>query len=247
MPYSRGKKAEQISLFEHALALDPRSVEAQSRLAGSLVDRVLDPIIGSATVDLQRAEGLAGRALAASQRSAYAHFVKGRVLHAQGRSEEAIPEFETALALNRNMVGAFHELGACKLFTGSIDEVIPLVEQAIQLSPRDPDIGWRYLQIGSVHLLQSRTDEAIVWLEKGRRAVPATPNIRSWLASAYALRGENARAAAELAEARKLSGDDRYSSVTRMRAVRHWGVPKVRALFESAYFAGLRSAGMPEE
>jgi TolB-like protein len=117
-PYSRENKAEQISLFEHALALDPQSVEAQSRLAGSLVDRVHDPIIGSATADLERAEGLVGRALAASPRSAYAHFVKGRVLHAQGRYEEAVPEFETALALNRNMVGALHDLGSCKLFTG---------------------------------------------------------------------------------------------------------------------------------
>jgi len=27
----------------------------------------------------------------------------------------------------------------------------------------------------------------------------------------------------------------------------YWGVPKVRALFEATYFAGLRKAGMPEE
>ena len=26
-----------------------------------------------------------------------------------------------------------------------------------------------------------------------------------------------------------------------------WGVPKIRALFEATYFAGLRKAGMPEE
>ena len=28
---------------------------------------------------------------------------------------------------------------------------------------------------------------------------------------------------------------------------RYWGVPKIRALFEATYFAGLRKAGMPEE
>jgi hypothetical protein len=55
------------------------------------------------------------------------------------------------------------------------------------------------------------------------------------------------RAAAELAEARKLSGDDRYSSIARLKAAGYWGVPKVRALFETTYFAGLRKAGMPEE
>jgi hypothetical protein len=25
-----------------------------------------------------------------------------------------------------------------------------------------------------------------------------------------------------------------------------WGIPKIRALFEKTYFAGLRKAGMPE-
>jgi len=55
------------------------------------------------------------------------------------------------------------------------------------------------------------------------------------------------RAAAELAEARRLSADDRYSTITRLRAAQYWGVPKIRALFEATYFAGLRKAGMPDE
>jgi adenylate cyclase len=169
------------------------------------------------------------------------------VLHAQGRSGEAIPEFEAALVLNRNLVWALHELGACKLFTGSIDEVIPLVEEAICLSPRDPDIGWRYFQIGSVHLLQSRIDEAIIWLEKARNATGANARVRAWLASAFGHKGETVRAAAELGEARRLSGDGRYLSVTLLRADRHWGVPKIRALFEATFVVGLRKAGMPEE
>jgi len=247
-PYSRENLAEQISLFEHALALDPQSVEAQMRLANALVRREYGGTSGEATSDLRRAEGLVCQALAAKPRSAYGHFVKGFVLHAQARSQEAVPEFETALALDRNMVGALHELGACKIFTGSIDEVIPLVEQAIRLSPRDPDIGLRYFLIGTVHLLQSRTDEAIVWLEKARSAMPASPLNHSWLASAYALKGETEPAAAELVEARNLDGGDLFLSIAHLKAHRwrSWG-PKIRALFEATYFAGLRKAGMPEE
>ena len=98
-----------------------------------------------------------------------------------------------------------------------------------------------------MHLLQSRTDEAIVWLEKARSANPGLPVVHACLASAYALKGETERAAAELAEARRLSGDDRYSSIARLKAVGYFGVPKIRALFEATYFAGLRKAGMPEE
>jgi adenylate cyclase len=92
-PYSREVYAEAISLFEHALALDPQSVEAQTRLADSLVGRVLDQGTGSAAADLARSDGLVSQVLAASPRSADAHLVKGRVLQAQNRWEEAIPEF----------------------------------------------------------------------------------------------------------------------------------------------------------
>lgn len=100
-----------------------------------------------------------------------------------------------------------------------------------------------------MHLLQSRTDEAIIRLERARNATPIHPVIRVNLASAYALYGEIERAFTELAEARRLSSDDRYVSLARPQAVAGgcWGVPKVRELFEATYFAGLRLAGMPEE
>jgi len=93
------------------LALDPRSVEAQSRLAGVLVHRVANEWSNSASTDLARAEGLVDRALAASPRSAFAHSVKGSVLRVQNRWEEAIPELETALALNRNLAVALARPG----------------------------------------------------------------------------------------------------------------------------------------
>jgi adenylate cyclase len=246
-PISPDVYAEAISLFEHGLSLDPQSVEAQTRLAGSLVGRVLDQMTGSSAADLARSDGLVGQALAASPRYASAHLVKGRVLQAQNRWEEGIPEFETALALNRNLVWALHFLALCKLMTGSIEEVIPLAEQAIRLSPREPRIGWWYHIIGAVHLLQSRTDEAIVWLEKARSAIPAAPVVRGQLAAAYALRGETERAATELAEARRLGSDDRYSSMARLKALGRFWAPKTRALWEATYFAGLRKAGIPEE
>jgi predicted Zn-dependent protease len=98
-----------------------------------------------------------------------------------------------------------------------------------------------------VHLLQSRTDEAIPWLEKARSVNPEVPGVHALLASAYALNGDAARAAAETAETRRLIGNDRYSSIARLRAVGYWGVPKIHALYEATYFTGLRKAGMPEE
>jgi len=135
---SRANYAEAISLFEQALAVDPQSAEAQTYLAGVLVNRVSALMTDAAAADLARAEGLVGQALAASPRSAFAHSVKGTVLRVQNRWKDAIPEFETALRLNPNLAAALQGLGFSKLFAGSIEEVIPLAEQTIRLNPRDP-------------------------------------------------------------------------------------------------------------
>ena len=77
--------------------------------------------------------------------------------------------------------------------------------------------------------------------------MPTLPFLCSHLASAYALRGETERATAELAEARRLNGGDLFSSIAHLKALRLRALPKIRALFEATYFAGLRKAGMPEE
>ena len=98
-----------------------------------------------------------------------------------------------------------------------------------------------------MHLLQLRTNEAILWLEKGRSASPALPFVHIWLASAYALKGAIDRAALEIAEARRLSSDNRYSSINALNATLDPVVPKVDALVDATYFAGLRKAGVPEE
>ena len=158
-------------------------------------------------------------------------------------------EYEAALALDHNSMDALSCLCWCKLYIGSIEEVIPLVEQAIRLNPRDPSIGMQYSLIGTVHLLQSRIDEAITWFEKARSAMPTVPTHHSFLASAYALRGATERAAAELAEVRRLGIGEFFSSIAHLKAYPGaWqGVPTTRALYEATYFAGLRKAGMPEE
>ena len=79
--------------------------------------------------------------------------------------------------------------------------MIPLEEQAIRLSPQDRAIAGWYGRIGMAHLLQRRADDAIHWLEKARSRYAADGRepvyVHSWLASAYALAGQDAAARAE--------------------------------------------------
>jgi adenylate cyclase len=240
--------AEAIGFFERALALEPGSVEALSRLAGTLSARAIFKFTDSAAADIARAGSLVGQALVASPLSPTAHYAKGQLLYAQHRCDEAIPEFETVIAFSRNSAWAIAQLGCCKFWVGSTDEAIPLLEQAVRLSPRDPQIGYLTVRLGLVHLLLSHTDEAITWLKKARSTAPSLPFVHLFLAAAYGLKGDTERAGAELVDVEKLPGPGHVSSVAGLRAtLGDWGPPKVRRLFETTLFVGLRKAGLPDE
>jgi TolB-like protein/DNA-binding winged helix-turn-helix (wHTH) protein len=106
-----------IGLFEQALAIDPQSAEAKTYLAGALVYEFRVFRRKSRMADLARAEKLIDEAFAASAaKISYAHNVKGGLLRLKGQWQDAINEFEAALALNRNIAGsrlvqAFHRGG----------------------------------------------------------------------------------------------------------------------------------------
>jgi tetratricopeptide (TPR) repeat protein len=185
--------------------------------------------------------------LTIAPRNLVAHQAKGQLLLVERRCAEAIREYETVLTYNHNLVYALSGLAVCKFVTGSEDEPIPILERAIRLSPRDPGIGILYARVGFVHLLQSRTDEAIVWLERARSANSQLIGPPTFLASAYGLKGDLERASAEVREVRKLSGNDRSSSIAGMKATSMFNVPALRVPFENILVAGLRKAGMPEE
>ena len=110
------------------------------------------------------------------------------------------------LALDRNFASALSSLGRCKTYIGPVDDAILAQERAIRLSPRDRALCNWYFRIGEAHLLQSRVDQAIDWLEKARSGTPALWYVHAWLAAAYAHKGDLKHARAELAAAMTLQG-----------------------------------------
>src|SRR5262249_47355703 len=68
----------------------------------------------------------------------------------------------------------------------------------------------------------NRTRQRRFLARKGAPRQPAISAIHAWLASAYAyaLKGDTERATADLAEARKVSGDGRFASIARWKTAR---------------------------
>jgi len=174
----RDNYAEIIENLERALTLDPQSIEAQGRLAAELAGRVLDGLTATAATDIARAERLTVQALTIDPRSPLAHFARGQLLRAQRRPAEAIAEYETVIASDRNHVNALAATSWCLAYTGSLEPAIAVLLQVVRLSPRDPEIGVWFGRIGLIYLLQSRFDEAVLWLERARNANPELPSLR---------------------------------------------------------------------
>jgi len=262
-PPTRDGYAEVIDLFEHAVAADPASIDAQSWLANAVTGRVLDGFSSAPAVDIERAKALLDPALAAAPGNPFLHYIKGQISRAvaQGpfglapeertaRFADAIPEYEIYLTANPNAVGAMPHLAWCKFMTGAADEAMPLLEKAIRLSPRDPYLFLWYARLGTVHFFQGRLDEAILWLDKSRRANPSFPMSHALLSAAYGLKGDQAHAAAELAafnESAKRRHDNRWSTITAVRRNSDWNTPALHDRFEQYFVAGLRKAGVPED
>jgi tetratricopeptide (TPR) repeat protein len=244
---SRQRFAEAVAWYERALAVDPSSIEPRAWLAQTLVWRVGVLMTDAAAADLERADRLIAEVLTASPHNPLAHLAKGALLRRHQRPENALFEFETAVASDRNWVEAIRGIAMCKFLTGSADEALPLFEQVLRLSPRDPRLAETHHFIGVVHLFQSRLDEAIPWYEKASRLNPMRASPHYHLAAAYGLKGDVARAGAELAEARIRDNTDLYTTIARVRANGDLNTPAVHAQFESVFLAGLRKAGMPEE
>ena len=68
----------------------------------ALTGRVLSGMSSTEAADIARAEDLLGQALAISPDTALAHFAKANVLRAKRRYADAILEYETVIALDRN-------------------------------------------------------------------------------------------------------------------------------------------------
>jgi adenylate cyclase len=245
-PVSKDNYGARAEMYERALQLDEHLLPALTGLASVLESRVLDEWSDAREDDLRRAEDLVSRALAVEPNYFPAHFVKGQILRAQRHYDEAIAEYETVIALNPMAVGARSHLARAKILIGEPAEAIPLLEQALRISPRDSNIGYMHWRLGLANLLLGNTEEAIRWNEKAGLTYYAPADAYLNLAAALGLKGDKAGAQAALAEAAK---HDPHASTTlaEVKRRRLSDRPKFVELSDRTVVEGLRKAGMPEE
>jgi adenylate cyclase len=128
------------------------------------------------------------------------------LLHAQDRCRDVIPAAQRTIEAYPNLPGPVFSLAICLLRNGRSADAIPMIERAIRLNPRHPQIFNRYRAMGYALEFLARYDEAILWFQ---RSLAANPNdsardrggTRAAIAAAQALAGRAEEARLSAAEA----------------------------------------------
>ena len=221
------------TLFERALAIDPNYADA---LAGDAMTYQVDYLYGwsSAGTDYEgKVIGQADRAIALAPDAARAYYAKSTYLRMTHRANESIQVADDGLATNPNSSQLYSARSQAEAALGRFDQAISDAEQAIRLSPRDPQVGLRYVIIGDAEVGLGRLDAAI---EEYRKAIDTGYRNRVVnMAGAYALQGKMDEAKSVLAEALRAN-----PKLTVKLLTERFAVPPALA-------EGLRKAGLAEQ
>jgi adenylate cyclase len=241
---SRESTQRARALLEAALRLSPDHLPALNGLGQAMLiqwENTWYPSSGDE--HLKQFENIVNKALEVKPDNALAVYHRGYVLKRRYKDlNQALAAFERAIAIDPNLAVAHNYVGQIKVFLGRSNEAAPHTLKAIQLSPRDPQLGLWYYQLALTYVHEQRYDEAVEW---GRRSVQVNPNLRYTyriLATALALSGR-------IDEAKTVSADmlRRYPKETigAFRKRESWPDANYRA-GRDREIAGMRLAGVPE-
>ena len=201
---NKGDALRSVELFEDALRIDSDNSQARVGLAQALILIYRNRWAPEPATVLARADDAASRAISTAPNYAHAHYVKAEVLGLSNRFDAALATYDSAIALDRNHAAAYVGRARNLVGIGRAADALAPVEKAIRLSPRDPELYVWYFVLCHANTHLARDAQAIDWCLKSIATGKTFWFAYVDLASAYAWSGQNAEAAAAVAELLKL-------------------------------------------
>src|SRR5260370_6737025 len=155
-PLSLQRAREARELFDAALRLDDRNVEALIGLASYHVNNVRTFAATNRDEELRIAATATTKALTLAPGNALAHFVRANVLHVSGATERSLRELEFAVTLDRNLAWAHADAGFMKVLLARAEEAEADPTTAIRLSPLHPAPNHRPPRLAPADLFSPR-------------------------------------------------------------------------------------------
>jgi adenylate cyclase len=225
-------------LLERSISLDPNYARAYAMLSQTYLVAWVQPLDDDHLnpAALERAHRFARKSLQLGPDLSIAHAQLGGVLTFEGQHEQAIAEFEKAIALNPNYTDWW--FGLALLRAGEPARAITVIEAHMRYDPFCPPSALG--QLGLAHYTLKQYSKALPPL---RELTLRLPNMRQghvWLAANLAQLGRLDEAHAEAAQILRI--DPKYTIE---------GTQRQLALFKRTedvehFLDGLRKAGLPE-
>jgi adenylate cyclase len=229
--------------FERALELDPEHVPALTGYAHSLVYEADQAQPGpQRDAVLRKAEEVSLRAVTLQPDNAEAWAARANVLFFRGQFDAAAEAVQHGLLLNPYLVMLQSFSGQIHLAQGRGELALAAFERGIELNSTGTERGVLMHFRCRALLLLGRYAEAIESCERGTAFGPEWPDYMV-LTAAYALQGDDPRAARMLAELMRLQP---AFTIRWHRAVADRTGSGTETQFERVLYAGLRKAGVPE-
>jgi TolB-like protein len=188
--------------LKHAIELDPNYAAAYAALAETYHVATSMGWAQSPTDFLNRAEGLATKALSLDASEVRARVILARVHIFYQRHKQAEAEIERAIAINPNDAQALAGRGNILTWLGQTDAAIEVLEQAQRIDPEHNAID--HFALGLAYYLKRRYEAAIEQAETNLRKTAAANFSRVLLAAAYAQLDRTEDVARVVTEIRRL-------------------------------------------
>ena len=160
-----------IAMLRLAIERYPNYAPAHSMLAIALLFRAIS--VGVAhSQDMKEAALLASRATELDDNDPWAHLALGWTAFLRRRSHDAKVEYQRALDINPNFAAARGHLGMALACDGQSDTAIHQLEQALRMSPHDPQNIFVYTGLAVAHYLAGNYPDAV---DFGHKAVQQRP------------------------------------------------------------------------
>ncbi len=187
-----------IALLGSATARYPNYSPAHSMLAIALLYRAI-PFGIAQSQDTKSAALLASRAAELDDADPWAHVALGWLAFLTRRTHDAVVEFQRALDINPNFAAALGHLGQALAYDGQSEKALPYLEQALRMSPHDPQNFLSYVALATAHYVAGGYADAVGFSRKAVQQRPGfTGGHRIFVASlAQAGEMDDARTALE--------------------------------------------------
>ena len=200
---NRTSYSQARNMFEHAIALDPRFAPAYVGLGRVELSAIALGWTSDAGEALERALGLARKAISLDEFYPAAHVLLGRAYVRMGEYDRAVDALKRAVTLNSSEPGSYAGLGDALLWSGDVGAAIKALETALSIDPR---LSAEDLFIlGVAYFIDGNDAASLNIFERVTTRDEGNPYVYAMLAAVYAEDGREIESRSAAAEAGKLN------------------------------------------